>query len=727
MDTGTMINQLMRVAAIVVFLSLVSLSSVHGQSMQQGSEQRNFDARVDYNHGFKAAQSAEQLQSKKDFQKRWTDANVDYSPELGTARNIKSHTKFLSSMHHGYNPRDLAIELVSNQRKLLGLSQADIANLEITNDISMSGSTAHHVFMRQRFKDIPVFGGGVQVHIDNEGRLQNINSDSVRQLASSVARTTPSLSAAEAVIAAAQHLGITVQQPPSVFEEKTDPQQTTRLSSPGVSSEEIVAQLLWMPVRDKDTRLVWNLQIHTLDDLHVYDITIDTASGQVWTRFDLIASASYQVYQQPSKSPDHSLPLPPLDGRQTVYDPADPIVSPLGWHNSGSASYTTMHGNNVYAYEDSRRLNRPVTLSDCTSSLTCAFALDLTQYPSSYRPAAVTNLFYWTNLAHDIFYNYGFDEASGNFQVNNFNKGGAGNDLVIAEAQDGSGQCNANFYTPRDGGSGRMQMFSCNKSTPPHDGDFDNGVIIHEYGHGVTNRLVGGPANVSCLGNNQQPGEGWSDFFALVFTANLGDAGTDARGIANYLFGLPLNSNGIRPQPYSTDPAKNNYTYASINADTEIHSLGSVWAEVIWKMYWHLVDQHGFNANLSNPPALSALADPKTWADWKGNQRALFYVVDGLKYTACSPTFVDARDGIIASATANFGGEDLCPIWKAFADFGLGTDAVSGGSNNTSLAINGFSLPPGVCPVIPPSRTLTVTSVSPSSGLTIGGTVVTIT
>ena len=140
-------------------------------------------------------------------------------------------------------------------------------------------------------------------------------------------------------------------------------------------------------------------------------------------------------------------------------------------------------------------------------------------------------------------------------------------------------------------------------------------------------------------------------------------------------------------------------------------------------MYWDLVDQHGFDANLSNPPDLS---NPSAWAGWKGNQRALLYVVDGLKYTASSPTFVDARDGVIASAIAHFGGEDLCTVWQAFADFGLGTDAVSGGPNSTSPAINGFSLPPG-CPAIGPGSTLTVTSVSPNYGSVNGGTTVTIT
>ena len=63
------------------------------------------------------------------------------------------------------------------------------------------------------------------------------------------------------------------------------------------------------------------------------------------------------------------------------------------------------------------------------------------------------------NWIHDKTYALGFTESAGNFQTNNFGKGGLGNDAVQADAQDGSGTNNANFNTPPDGSAGRMQMF----------------------------------------------------------------------------------------------------------------------------------------------------------------------------------------------------------------------------------------------------------------------------
>ena len=87
------------------------------------------------------------------------------------------------------------------------------------------------------------------------------------------------------------------------------------------------------------------------------------------------------------------------------------------------------------------------------------FEVDLLEGPRSYIDASLTNLFYWVNLNHDIFYHYGFDEESGNFQANNYGRGGDGNDQVYADAQDGSGQNNAQFLTREDGISPRMEMF----------------------------------------------------------------------------------------------------------------------------------------------------------------------------------------------------------------------------------------------------------------------------
>ncbi len=188
--------------------------------------------------------------------------------------------------------------------------------------------------------------------------------------------------------------------------------------------------------------MVWNFQIATIGDGRVYDLTVDAASGQVWTRFNWVAQDSYRVYPAPVESPNHSLLPPPADDRQIVEDPADLIIaSPFGWHATDGLPFTTHRGNNVHAYNDINHDDMPPDMEpDCGVSLDCKFPVDLTLDPHDYTSAAVTNLFYWNNLIHDIQYRYGFDEAAGNFQEINYGAGGvAGFDPNLHNAFGGSG------------------------------------------------------------------------------------------------------------------------------------------------------------------------------------------------------------------------------------------------------------------------------------------------
>ena len=166
----------------------------------------------------------------------------------------------------------------------------------------------------------------------------------------------------------------------------------------------------------------------------------------------------------------------PIDGdRSLVANAADPFASPFGWHDTNGAAgpeFTITRGNNAHAYEDRNDNNVADAGSapDGGAGLVFDFPLDLTAPPAASIPAFVTNLFYWNNIVHDVFYGYGFDEASGNFQANNYGKGGNGADYVQAEAQDGSGGNNANFQTNADNGTAgsrpRMQMFEWRSTAP---------------------------------------------------------------------------------------------------------------------------------------------------------------------------------------------------------------------------------------------------------------------
>lgn len=406
-----------------------------------------------------------------------------------------------------------------------------------------------------------------------------------------------------------------------------------------------------------------------------------------------VASAApgdeYRVYPVPVEAPTFIEPVPPADGRILVVDPAGP-ASPFGWHDvdgTTGAEFTVPRGNNVHAYEDGDGDHQPPAVEpDCGPPLVCDFPIDFTQPPSASAAASVVNAFYWINAIHDIAALYGFDAAAGNFQVNNYGQGGLDGDELLAEVQAGGFTNGATFSTPPDGQQPRMQIAIFTLTTPARDSALDAGVIAHEYGHGISRRIVGGPSNVSCLLNAEAPGEGISDALALLLTAPA--ANPAVRGIGTWLLGQPTTGQGLRSQRFdkSPEPNSNTWTYASIAGQTNPFGVGEKWAQFVWYVTGRLEAVHGFDPDLAGRTGTSSDA---------GNQRALAYLIEGLKMTPCSPGFVDMRNGMLAAATMLYGGEDVCTLWRAFAEVGLGFSASQGSPSSVNDQVPAFDLPEG--------------------------------
>jgi len=646
---------------------------------------RNHDARIDYNADFRVEAFFDQTIALEALDAKGIDLATSFDLTTGVTRTVGNRIGFLTAPQEG-EPEALALSFVRAHREGLGLTVSDLQGLELTDRVFSKVTGATHLYYRQTHAGLPVYNGQLQVNVNREGRILSVNNSFFPNLATLAGTPNPTLGAADAVVASAAQVGITSSTAPVTLSAAAAPRRHTVLRAREISAQDIEAELMWLPIRRGEARLVWRFQLKTQDRHHHWDFTVDAHSGEIWTRFDWVADASYRVFEQPVESPNHSAMPPPADGRSLVVNPQDLSRSPLGWHDDGTTSFTVPRGNNVHAFDDLDGNNLPPAVEpDCGAGLACDFFFPIafgTADPVDYTSASVSNLFYWVNIVHDVQYGYGFDEAAGNFQVDNFANGALGGDAVQALGQKQGPPCpnNAFFGTPPDGGEPDMIMCLWTSSSPRRDFSWDSGVMIHELGHGISNRLVGGPSNVGCLNNSQQGGEGYGDWWSLAYTGEVGDQGTDVRGSGTYILGQPTSGGGVRPLPYSTDPAVNNHTYESINGIGIPHGVGAVWAQAVWEVYWALVDHHGFDPDLYN--ALGG----------SGNQRMMLYVNEGLKNSICSPTFTNVRDGILQAAVDNFGGEDVCRMWQAFADFGLGTDAVSGGPNSTNPT-NGFTIP----------------------------------
>ncbi|QQX75632.1 MULTISPECIES: M36 family metallopeptidase [Aequorivita] len=580
----------------------------------------------------------------------------------------------------------------------------------ITKQHVSSISGIRHVYIRQAINGLEVYGTESSVHIDKNGKVLMEHNKFLKDVQVTVKSSSQGISARQAVTSVASQMGYTIT---NLQEVKSigGKNKATVFNKAGISSEEIPAKLMYYYREGIGTYLVWELSVAEKNSSDWWNFRVDASTGKIidkdnWTiscnilgdhedhvhtsatpsapfigpmnepvENNAIVSesfappaASYRVYAMPVENPNYGT-------RTLVTNPENLTASPFGWHDTNgddTPEFTNTRGNNVDAYDDDNANNNPDGKYAFSPGGNLIFDFPLnTTYSAGDQSenAAITNLFYWTNIIHDVTYQYGFDEASGNFQQNNYGNGGLGNDPVNAEAQDGSGTCNANFGTPADGSRPRMQMYVCNS----RDGDLDNMVIIHEYGHGISNRL-------STLGGAEQMGEGWSDYYGLMLTMESGDAGPDSRGVGTWLIGEGPGGPGIRTWPYSTDFGVNPHTYDDIKTEVAPHGVGSVWAEMLWEMTWELIAIHGFDTDFYNGNG--------------GNNISLALVTEGLKLQPSQPGFVDGRDAILAADMAMYGGANQCAIWEAFARRGLGYSAIQGSSGSKTDGTEAFDLPP---------------------------------
>ncbi|KAJ3028419.1 UNVERIFIED_CONTAM: Fungalysin/Thermolysin Extracellular metalloproteinase 5 [Siphonaria sp. JEL0065] len=450
---------------------------------------------------------------------------------------------------------------------------------------------------------------------------------------------------------------------------------------------------------------VWDLQVQT-EPVWV-NVFIHSGTGRIvaknnWTRdFVLPASGSVPVVAAPAVEARRDeadanverragsgtynvIPigrLNPSNGFTVVSSPADANASPNGWHSS-----TYLSGNNV----DATSIVQSTRPSSSSYTFTETFNASADPANPTAATVGLTQMFYTANMAHDIFYNYGFTPAAGNFQKD------GGDQVNAVTQQSGIGiDNNASFSSGPDGTPGRMNVGLFTSTSPRRDGALDLSVVIHEMAHGLTDRLTGGARDNNCLKGTEQNGlaEGWSDTVAFVLTTT-----TSASRATDWMLAAWASNKagGLRDHPYSTSVSTNPYMYSDVWSfyTQGAHKIGQVWANALYEVMWNMNDRSG-------------ITDPSNiisgFNSGYGNTDFLKLLITGVKIQPCNPTFIQARNAIITAEAALFGGKYKCDVWKGFAKRGMGASAAGPQAND-------FTVPSDACDGVIVTTTKAVTS-----------------
>ena len=738
---------------------------------------------------------------------------------------------------------------LQNNLSELVLSQDDILDYNIYRQYQSKQTGLTHIFLQQNHQGIPIHKAEIRLHwhkVKGWIRTQNTFVESLNDMN---IQSYTAINEVQAIQYACSALEIEYSKPNRISKKVA----STSLFEAEFSIDPIPVMQAYFQVGNQ-LKKVWDLTIYEKDASDCWNALIDAQTGELLRKYNWVqhcsfssevscthsnhstiesvedfslsksSGARYNVFAVPIESPSH--------GERTIeIDPFNTDASPYGWHDTNAisgAEYTITRGNNVHAYADLNDTGSPTPgfpEPDGGNDLVFDFPFDVMTEPDQNLDAATVNLFYMCNMMHDVWYHYGFDPQSGNFQSHNYGEGGAAGDYVYAQAQDSSGVGtnyalnNANFYTPGDGSNPVMQMYLWDKpenpfdlftvntpeelagnyevspatdwagqisiepitgdvvlvddgttwgvegcdelvndltgkialisrgtcefgmkslnaenagaiaviiynnvagmvnmaagavgadvtipsvfmgkldgellrdhlleggqitatfvnNSPPGpeylDGDFDNGIIAHEYGHGISTRLTGS----NCLWGDEQAGEGWSDFFTLMMTNSIDDNGEEPHGIGTYVSAEQNDGRGIRSYPYSRDMNINPMTYDYIITESVPHGVGSVLTSVLWDLFWDFVDVYGYDEDLYNGTG--------------GNNMVMQLVIDGLKLQPCNATFQGIRDGIIVADELLYDAQNACLIWETFARRGIGYSSDGGSAQSRGDGTEAF-------------------------------------
>jgi hypothetical protein len=600
---------------------------------------------------------------------------------------------------------------------LIGLKSAQTDDLRVTADYVNPDGNLSFARLEQYINDIPVFNAEVKAGFTKKGemiRVVNSLAPGLEPASVSADFGDPASAVKSAARAVAHNIDLSdLTTPKSLSDDKK--------IAFGEGDWATTAEKMYFPLEPGVAVPAWRVLIWEAQS--AFYIVVDAETGtMLWRKNiseDQTQPATYGVYANPnaminvadSPTPLTPGPASPLLGLQgTMINRTDVTLvgneAPYTFNNNGwiTDGNNTTDGNAVQAGLD--RVS-PDGVDAPVVGVNRVFSHTYNPAPGNPAPGdeplaaesqkgGVVNLFYIVNRYHDELYRLGFTEQAGNFQHDNFGRGGAGNDRISAQSQDNfcpnSSGCanNANFGTGVDGVRGRMQMFLWTRTTPNRDGSLDAEIVIHELTHGLSNRLHG---NALGLNDNMSRGmgEGWGDFYAHALLSEPTDpldgiyttGGYDTfQGVSgftgNYFFGIrrfpkalmsatggpnnrPFNpltfADADATQYNANDGAFSRGPFGSSTVD-QVHNLGEIWSSMLWEVRGKFIARLGWET---------------------GNRRVLQYVTDGMKLAPSSPTMIQERDAIIAAAQASLpapqANADVADIWEGFRIRGMGFSA----------------------------------------------------
>ena len=263
---------------------------------------------------------------------------------------------------------------------------------------------------------------------------------------------------------------------------------------------------------------------------------------------------------------------------------------------------------------------------------------------------------------------------------------------MLAGARD-----NANMFPMPEGLSPITNMYMWQPLAgafyaPCVDGDYDMGVIGHEYGHLIENRMIG-KGGLRSGHHAGAMGESHGDLMAMEYLNGndlvpTGDenpyavgtyaTGNKVRAIRNYGMNFPM-SGGV-PEP-SKQLMINALNFSDMGYDLtgpQVHADGEIWSKVNFDIRKALSAKYDGKFPPDDTDLQIACAEGELPPqNCPGNRRWMQLLFDAMLLMPTNPSMLQARDAQLAADLMRFGGANQKELWLEFARHGFGRNATS--------------------------------------------------
>jgi extracellular elastinolytic metalloproteinase len=562
--------------------------------------------------------------------------------------------------------RILAHGCVEATRAALGSIPEDVVEFVPDPVVQRTSGGAEIVHLRQMYRGIPVFQMTRTVTVTPEGRVAKVKGDHAPLPATldivPVIDPVRAVQAASAFLAVPERPGGAARSAlrevgtPTVVAAFALPSQPTVLdANPFVG---LTPAHLVVFYQGPAARLGWHIQL-SLPPTETsfgeqYELVITADKSEPDTLFCQPTAHSVvegEIYaRDPVRTPRARVPFPvPGDSYRL---PVLPAQFPKDWCVGDETV-----GGNVRAITET-------TSQPARGTRTGSDVLFVSPDDDS-DDQHLINAFYFCNYLHDFFELLGFDEAAGNFEAGSATATGPSGDPVVVVITHARPLWGGAYMTPSADGRSPTLGLGTHAESKRH-GALDFTVVAHEYTHGVTQRLIGGPGDATALTQPQSAGvaEGMSDFFALsIVNSSLQEGDVELQVVGEW---FADKTDGLRHHRYD---ASYPGTYGALRTsdEAEPHDIGEVWCATMMEVVRRWSAHFGTDAY----------------------RRCWQVVLDSLKVVKSPPSFLDARDALEEALDFMRDSGELSEddhavarrlLWETFARFGMGFGATTNGA-----------------------------------------------